>query len=118
MLYSRFIKFANSIYKSSKPAVKFLFSLAASDVRSVTGSNLRSILVTTGVQVIPGVSKAGQVKKYKLFVVPEEEKWKIPLLHSLLSVRAGEFEIPFDETDLEENEPNIVDDILDNICTS
>ena len=118
MLFSRFIKFATSIYKSSKPAVKFLFSLAASDVRSVTGSNLRSILVNTGVQVIPGVSRAAQVKKHTLFVVPEEEKWKIPLIHSLLSVRAGEFEIPFDEIDPEENEPNIGDDILDNICTS
>ena len=74
--------------------------------------------MTTGVQLIPGVSKAGQVKKYKLFVAPEEEKWKIRMLHSLLSDRTGEFEILFDESELVENEPNIVDDILDNICTS
>ena len=63
--------------------------------------------MNTGVHVIPGVFRAAQVKKHTLFVVPEEEKWKIPLIHSLLSVRAGEFEIPFDEIDPEENELNI-----------
>ena len=35
ILFSRFIQFATSIYKFSMPAVKFLFSLAAADVRSV-----------------------------------------------------------------------------------
>jgi hypothetical protein len=94
MSHLRFTKFKTSTYKSGKSAVKFLFSLAALDLMSVTGSNLRIILVNTGVQVIPGISKAAQVKQHTIFVIPEEEKWKIPLLHSLLSVRAGKFGIP------------------------
>ena len=131
MLFTRFIKFLNSIYKTNKPAVKFLLSVTASDVRSVTGSNLRSILVNTGVQVIPGTTKAYSIKKQRLFKVPEPEKWKVPLLHSLLAVRAGEFEISFDDEnidgDYDENfdgaddeavEDNMTDDILANICTS
>ena len=122
MLFTRFIKFLNSIHKSNKPAVKFLLSITASDVRSVTGSNLRSILVNTGVQVIPGITKGYTVKKHRLFQVPELEKWKVPLLHSLLSVRAGEFEISFDDKNVGdddgEEESNMTDDILANICTS
>ena len=116
MLFARFVKFLNAILKSTKPAVKFLLSVAAADVRSLTGSNMRSILLNTGVVVTPGVTQAATVKKQTLFPVPEAEEWKVPLLHSLLAVRAGEFEIMFDDEEIQEIE--IVDDILGNICTS
>ena len=116
MLFARFVKFLNAILKSTKPAVKFLLSVAAADVRSLTGSNMRSILLNTGVVVTPGVTQAATVKKQTLFPVPEAQEWKVPLLHSLLAVRAGEFEIMFDDEEIQEIE--IVDDILGNICTS
>lgn len=116
VLFARFVKFVNAILKSAKPAVKFLLSLATSDVRSLTGSNLRSIQVTTGVQVTPGVTQAATIKKHKMFPVPHGQLWKVPLLHSLLAVRAGEFNIVFDDEENQETE--IVEDILGNICTS
>ena len=62
--------------------------------------------------------------------MPELEKWKVPLLHSLLAVRAGEFEISFDDENIDSDdetfdgadeeavEDNMTDDILANICTS
>ena len=86
------------------------------DVRSLTGSNLRSILVNTGVQVLPGVTLAAAVKKHTLCKVPDMEKWKIPLLHSLLAVKADKFEILFDDEDQEAEEINIGREILENIC--
>ena len=64
MLFSRFVKFVNAIIKSKKPALRFLLSVSISDVRSLTGSNLRSILLNTGVEVKPGVTKATVVKKH------------------------------------------------------
>ena len=117
MLSARFVKFVNAIKKSRKPALKFLLSVSAADVSSLTGSNFRSILRSTGIQVIPGVTNATAVKKQILNKVPEEDKWKIPLIHSLLAVKAEEFEIIFDE---EEDIPgNVVgDEILVNICCS
>ena len=118
MLFGRFVKFLNSILKSRKPALKFLLSLSASDVRSQTGSNLRSIQVQTGLQVTPGVSKAAPIKKYRMFPVPDGQMWKIPLLHSLLSVRSEVFEIPFDDDDEETDDNDIANTILENICTS
>ena len=117
MLYTRFTKFVKAIFKSSKPAVKFLYSTVASDVRSVTGSNLRSILVNTGVQVVPGAAQGWVIKKQTQFPVPEVDHWKVPLLHSLLLVRAGDFTITFDDN-TDDDEMNIPEDILSNICTS
>ena len=68
------------------------------------------------------ITKGYTVKKHRLLQVPELEKWKVPLLHSLLSVRAGEFEISFDDKNIDdddgEEESNMTDDILANICTS
>ena len=114
MLLSRFIKFVNAIMKTAKPALKFLLSVVSADVRSLTGSNLRSILRTTGVQVRPGVTHPGAVKKVTLHKVPEGQEWKVPLLHSLIAVRAGEFNIEFDDN--EEDTPEIADAIMVDLC--
>ena len=56
------------------------------------------------------------MKKHVLSKVPDEDRWKIPLLHSLLAVRAEEFEIIFDDDDNIDEEMNIGVDILENIC--
>ena len=71
MMFYRCIKFVNAIIKTSKPALKFLLSVAMTDVRSLAGSNLRSILRTTGIQVRPGFTHAGAVKNLALHKVPE-----------------------------------------------
>ena len=117
MLYSRYIKFLNSIHKSSKHSVKYLLSVSSTDVRSVTGSNLRNILLTTGVQVTPGFTGAGTVSNKTLVSVPEGEEWKVPLLHSLLSVQMGEAVVDFEDDNELEND-NVIEDILFNICTT
>ena len=116
MLFSRFVKFVNAIMKSNKPALMFLLSVAKSDVRSLTGSNMRSILVHTGVEVIPGVTTPGKIKNTRLVKVPDDERWKVPLLHSLLAVKAKEFEIVFDADDPDNDEPDVGGDILLDIC--
>ena len=93
--------------------------MVASDVRSMTGSNLRSILLHTGVHVVPGTKQGYLVKKQRCFKVPEVDEYKVPLLHSLLLIKAGDFEFKFDENDAEDDDNmNIPDDILANICTS
>ena len=116
MLFSRFVKFVNAINKSNKPALRFLLALSKSDVRTLTGANLRSILLNTGIEVQPGITSPYLVKKHVLSKVPDEDRWKIPLLHSLLAVRAEEFEIIFDDDDNIDEDMNIGVDILENIC--
>ena len=67
-------------------------------------------------QVRPGVTHPGAVKKVTLHKVPEGQEWKIPRLHSLNAVRAGEFNIEFDDD--EEDTPEIADAILVDLCTN
>ena len=117
ILYARFLNFINSIHNSSKPALRYLYSISASDVRSVTGSNLRSILVNTGLQAIPGTLQSEAIKKHILHDVPIGEEWKIPLIHSLLEVQAGATQILFDDDDCGGTE-TLSRDILHNICVT
>ena len=115
ILYAQFVKFINAIHKSSKPAIKYLYFVSASDVRSITGSNLRSILVDTGIQAIPGTLQLKEIKKTVLHRVPSGEERKIPLLESLLDVQSGASEILFDEEESDTG-VNIPRDILHSIC--
>ena len=72
--------------------------------------------MNTGVEVKPGVTKATVVKKHTLCKVPDEERWKVPLLHSLLAVKSEEFEIRFDDDDHETEDNEIGMNILKDIC--
>ena len=73
MLLKRFLKFTSSILKTTKPFIKFLLRAVSTDVRSNTGSNLRTILLKTGVQAVPGISgitMPWQIKMKRLDKVP------------------------------------------------
>ena len=96
--------------------MKHLLEVAASDVRSVTGSNLRCILRYTDVQVIPGVTRAAAVKEKCLDRIPCGDEWKVPLLYSLLAIREGDFVIPFDDEVDSDEDNEIMKEILENIC--
>ena len=41
---------------------------------------------------------------------------KVPLLHSLLAIREGDFVIPFDDEVDSDEDNEIVKEILENIC--
>ena len=64
----------------------------------------------------PGQTLVSSIKKNVLQEVPVGEEWKVPLIHSLLEIRSGEFKLEFDEDDFADNE--IVDDVLLHVCTS
>ena len=99
LIFSRYINFVNSLEKSKRPAVVALLKLAKTDVRSVVGSNLRSILLETDKLVIPGVTKSNVLQDYTVYNVPESEKWRIPLLTSLIEMREERWCVKFDEED-------------------
>ena len=82
MLLKRFLKFTSSILKTNKPFIKFLLRTVSTDVRSNTGSNLRTILLKTGVQPVPGITLPSALKRKRLHEVPGGEEWKVPLLLS------------------------------------
>ena len=81
ILFSRFIKLINSIAKSS-------------NVRSINGWNLRSILQYIGLPARPRITKSSAWKKFRLYPVSNAKKWRLPLLFSVLAIQNEEWEIP------------------------
>ena len=92
-------------------------TLIKNDIRSVTGSNLRKILLDAGHLINPGVTKKNILDSYRVYKIPEEEEWRIPLIESLLEVKSGNWAIEFDE-----EEDSLNDDaiklMLDRACSN
>ena len=74
MLLKRFMNFTCSILKTTMPFINFLLRAVSADVRSITGSNLRTILLKTGVQAVPGITMPWQIKMKRLHEVPVGEE--------------------------------------------
>ena len=117
MMYSRYMKFMNSLSKNKRKSLQFLQNVVKNDVNSVTGSNLRKILLDTGHSIIPGVTKKMSLDNYKVYKIPEEEQWRIPLIESLLEVKAGNWAIEFDEEEDNFN-GNAIKLMLDRACSN
>ena len=90
-LVRNFLKFVTSIKKSSKPVLKQLFAIAKSDVRTITGSNLRNILLQTNLlnvkELHPGT--ANQIK-YKEIL----DKWTVPIIRDIIDMKCGDMDPP------------------------
>ena len=62
MIYSRYIKYLKSISRNRRPAIRALLNSVQDKVWSVTGSNIRTILLDSGVNVRPGETNQGALR--------------------------------------------------------
>ena len=94
-----------------------LLNTVKSDCRSLTGGNLRKILLETGVKVQPGVTKGYVLSSYRVFETPVGQEWRVPLLQSLLEVRDERWSLQFDEEtgNLSADEITV---LINNVCVS
>ena len=100
-LAKRLLTFVDKIKKSVKPVLRSTLRLVESDVRSITGRNLRSILSMTDRSTIQQLSPADMdCVKYH----GEPESWRIMSILEILKIRSGEIEIPggWEREELEE----------------
>ena len=107
MLASRLIKFLESLKTSSKLGVRFLAGISENDLRTVMRRNVANIATETGTEaaaLTPGLVK----KNMKYFRVPDDQKWRVPLLGELINENIS---IPgFSESELT--------DMKNYLCTS
>ena len=104
MLCSRFIKFYNTLINSKKDSVRILAKLCSIDEKTVMKNNLRNIARDCQVKSLVKSSM-------KYYDVPEQQEWRIPLLHNLLFVRSKDWIVDeFDDHELEE--------MIAYVCTS
>ena len=78
IIRTRFVNFLKMINQSNKVAPKLLLQHVQCDVRSVTGSNLRSLFLEYDTMDLSDVEP--QLKSCTLIPVPEVEKWRIGVL--------------------------------------
>ena len=109
-LIKNYLGFIKRIKTSSKPVLRQLYSIASKDVRTVTGSNLRNILLLTDLANIEQL-QPGSVDSIFYHKVVEKETWRINMMKELLDLKHGNLIIP-DEWSSDE-----LDLILKFVCT-
>ena len=82
-LLKRFVNFHTSIRDSDKKLIKVLFSTQHDDVRSTFGRNCRFVKTFYGADYI----SSSCVTNIPVYPIPDDQKWRIPLLHKLLNIR-------------------------------
>ena len=101
-LVHRYLKFVQSIEKSSKSSLHLLLNISKNDVRSVTGANLRQIMLLCGKNNVNDLSPEDAMN-IPYHEPPEGESWRLGVLDKLLEVRHGELTVPgFNEEELDQ----------------
>ena len=108
-MLSRYLGFIKAIEISSKGPLRRLLNTCKNDVRSITGSNLREIMILVGKNSIGEVEK-GDIDSFKYHEPPTEERWRLGLLDELLDLQHGDLVLPL----LNEDE---IEQIKNSICS-
>ena len=110
VLLKRFVSFMERIDKSSKSALKILKQEALKDVRSITGTNYRGIMLLMGEMDIRKVS-VQNIENLQYRVIPQEDQWKLDITKELSDVMNGDVEVKgFNFMELK--------DIFESLCVS
>ena len=91
VLVRRFLCFMEKIRNSGKAPLTMLMKEAIKDVRSVTGSNLRNIMLLVGKTSVEDV-RVEDVDNLEYFKLENDELWKIPQIQEIINVKAGNLE--------------------------
>ena len=75
-----------------------LMKEAIKDVRSVTGSNMRNIMLLVGKACVEDV-KVEDVDNLEYFKLENDELWKITQIQEIINVKAGNMEVAWFEID-------------------
>ena len=87
-LLRNYLGFVNRIRNSSKSILKVLYKISSRDVRTVTGSNLRNILLLTNETQVDRL-RPNMVNDISYNQIEESQKWRIPLVLELLDLQQG-----------------------------
>ena len=110
VLLERFLGFLYQIEKSTKTVPKHLLKFIKHDVRSITGSNLRNLLLLTDKNKIEELCK-DDIKKMKYQQIEENNVWKVNMITEITNVKFHKLEVQ--NFSIEE-----LDEILSHLCTT
>ena len=108
-ILGQYLGFFQKLVSSPSPEISLLANLVARDAGSVTAKNLSNI--ENEFELDPWVSSSAQLReKYTFYRVPEEDKWRAPLLVKLLDQKN-------EMTTMKENSKTI-SEVIDSLCCS
>ena len=109
ILARRFLNFVNAIRTSTKHALRSLLKVVEYDTISVTGRNLRSILLQTEAQDVRKLKACDYKIKYRN--VPRNEEFRVGFIKELIDVKNNQLDVHgFNNDEL--------DEILQHLCVS
>ena len=88
-LMRNYLGFVKRLRNSTKPILRVLYKISSRDVRTVTGSNLRNILLLTNEMQVDRL-RPSMVDMVSYRQVEENQTWRIPLMLELLEIQHGE----------------------------
>ena len=110
ILVKRFLSFLQQIKNSTKNATKFLLDSILLDANSVTGSNLRNILLMTDKASIHHLVP-DDVLNMRYHQIKESEVWKISIIEEIIEIKNSNMQrIDFSSDEMEE--------LLEYLCVS
>ena len=110
LLIKRFLSFIEQIQKSDKVLPKQLLRLIQSDTRSITGCNVRKILLLVKKSKVEDITKE-EIENIEYATLTDDDIWRVKLIHEITNVKFGQ---TFVEGFLVEE----CDKILQYACTS
>ena len=106
MLMSRYVNFIQSVVKSKRKAVLFLFQRCKDDLMTVTGKNIQFIESQVPNSSILTMKKNEFKKIYKFCEMKTEDEWKVSFVKEIVNVKqyvlhleAGPDELTIEELD-------------------
>ena len=93
LLFKRFLNFRQQIFKSDKTITKHIYSICENDCGSLTGRNLRRIMLLCD-KNSPSSLEASDISSLQYFSLPQEEEWRIGMINELIDIRLNRVELP------------------------
>ena len=97
-LWSRFVRFVANITDGKKKVLRGMLNVIKDDVRSVTGKNLRCIMLNTETFDLQNLDIYAQPYKE----VPESELWRLPMAREILATRCGDLSTSLSKEEVDE----------------
>ena len=105
----RFVNFISSVRSSQKGILKAFLKVVEYDTLSVTGRNLRDILLKTKVTDVRLLKSSDVTNKYR--DIPKQEEYRVDILKEIVDIKNGQL-------DLQGFDTNELDQILEYVCVS
>ena len=110
ILYKRFIAFRHKILNGSKDILKHVLNICENNCGSVTGSNLRKLMLLCDKNSISNLNSS-DIDFLCYQPVPDIELWRLDLIEELLETRHG-------NSNIEGFTPKEISEMIDYLCIS